>query len=290
MSDRSAALLAEFRAEDADRLSAMEAAGHAALRPFDLLAPARFSRDETERMHLWKLRKGLATTAGALRPAGTAFVTEDAAVPVDRLADAITDFQALFAEYDVPDTILLGHAKDGNLHFVLSEDFRNPKAVDRYARFMEAFVELVVDGYDGAIKAEHGSGRNMAPFVRKEWGDEAYAYMAQVKALLDPDGILNPGVILNDDPLAHLRHLKVLPTISPRADKCIECGFCEARCPSEGLSPLAAAAHRDRAGARGPGRGGRRRRRSSWPSCAPTSPTTASPPARATRCARPRAR
>lgn len=234
--DRSAALLAEFRADDADRLSSMEAAGHAALRPFDLLAPARFSRDEAERTHLWKLRKGLATTAGALRPAGTAFLTEDAAVPVDRLADAITDFQALFAEYDVPDTILLGHAKDGNLHFVLAEDFRNPKAVDRYARFMQAFVDLVVDGYDGAIKAEHGSGRNMAPFVRKEWGDEAYACMAQVKALLDPDGILNPGIILNDDPLAHLRHLKILPTISPRADKCIECGFCEARCPSKGLT------------------------------------------------------
>ena len=214
----------------------MEAAGHDALSSFGLLAPARFSRDEAERAHLWKMRKGLATTAGALRPSGTAFLTEDAAVPVARLADAITDFQALFAEYDVPDTILLGHAKDGNLHFVLAEDFRSRKAVDRYARFMEAFVGLVVDGYDGAIKAEHGSGRNMAPFVRKEWGDEAYALMKRVKALLDPDGILNPGVILNDDPEAHLKDLKILPSISPLADKCIECGFCEPRCPSRGLT------------------------------------------------------
>ena len=233
---RTAALLTEFRADDEEALRAMEAAGHDALRSFGLLSPARFSRDEDERAHLWKMRKGLATTAGALRPSGTAFLTEDAAVPVARLADAITDFQALFAEYDVPDTILLGHAKDGNLHFVLAEDFRSKKAVDRYARFMEAFVGLVVDGYDGAIKAEHGSGRNMAPFVRKEWGDLAYALMKRVKSLLDPDGILNPGVILNDDPEAHLKDLKILPRISPLADKCIECGFCEPRCPSRGLT------------------------------------------------------
>jgi D-lactate dehydrogenase len=233
---RTSALLAEFRTDDLGHLAAMEEAGQETLKSFALLAPARFSRAADERAHLWKLRKGLATTAGALRPSGTAFVTEDAAVPVHRLADAITDFQALFAEYDVPDTILLGHAKDGNLHFVLSEDFRSPKAVTRYARFMEAFVDLVVDGYDGAIKAEHGSGRNMAPFVRKEWGDEAYSLMQRVKALLDPDRILNPGVILNDDPEVHLKHLKVLPAISPKADKCIECGFCEQRCPSKGLS------------------------------------------------------
>jgi D-lactate dehydrogenase len=233
---RTSALLAEFRADDVERLHAMEAAGHKALQPFGLLAPARFTRDAEERAHLWKLRKGLATTAGALRPSGTAFVTEDAAVPVHRLADAIVDFQALFDEYDVPDTILLGHAKDGNLHFVLAEDFRSPKAVTRYARFMEAFVALVVEGYDGAIKAEHGSGRNMAPFVRKEWGDEAYALMKRLKALLDPHGILNPGVILNDDPGVHLKDLKILPPIAPQADKCIECGYCEARCPSRGLT------------------------------------------------------
>jgi len=233
---RTAALLTEFRADDEEALRAMEAAGQGALGSFGLLSPARFSRDEAERMHLWKMRKGLATTAGALRPSGTAFLTEDAAVPVARLADAITDFQSLFAEYDVPDTILLGHAKDGNLHFVLAEDFRSQKAVDRYARFMEAFVGLVVDGYDGAIKAEHGSGRNMAPFVRKEWGDEAYALMKRLKTLLDPQGILNPGVILNDDPQAHLKDLKILSSISPLADKCIECGFCEPRCPSRGLT------------------------------------------------------
>jgi D-lactate dehydrogenase len=233
---RTAALLTEFRAEDEDRLASMEESGRAELRAFSLLGPAAFRRDERERAHLWKLRKGLATTAGALRPSGTAFLSEDVAVPVDRLADAVTDFQALFAEYDVPDTILLGHAKDGNLHFVMAEDFRSARAVDRYARFMVALADLVVDGYDGALKAEHGSGRNMAPFVRKEWGDEAYAVMRRVKALLDPDNILNPGVVLNDDPQAHLRHLKVLPRISPLADKCIECGFCEPRCPSRGLT------------------------------------------------------
>jgi len=236
VTSRTAALLTEFRAEDEERLLAMEADGFSALRPFALHVPARFSRDEAERAHLWKMRKGLFASAGAFRPPGTAFLTEDVAVPVARLAEAITDFQALFAEYDVPDTIQLGHAKDGNLHFVVAEDFRSKKAVDRYRRFMDALADLVVDGYDGALKAEHGSGRNMAPFVRREWGDAAYALMKRVKALLDPDGILNPGVILNDDPQVHLKDLKVLSTISPLADKCIECGFCEPRCPSRGLT------------------------------------------------------
>ena len=233
---RAAALLTEFRGRDADELASMVNAGQRALAPFGLLAPARFTEDAAERAHFWHLRKGLAASAGALRPSGTAFLTEDVAVPVQRLAEAIDDFKLLFAEYDVPETILLGHAKDGNLHFVLAEDLRSRPAIDRYDRFMRALVDIVVGKFDGAIKAEHGSGRNMAPFVRTEWGDEAYRVMQRVKGLLDPDGILNPGVMLNDDPEAHIKDLKTMPSISPLADRCIECGFCEPRCPSRGLT------------------------------------------------------
>lgn len=236
LGQRSAALLVEFRSADTEALAAAEAAATALAERFTLLAAPRFTREARERAALWKIRKGLAPSTGALRPSGTAFLTEDVAFPVERLAEAITDCQALFVRHGAPDTILFGHAKDGNLHFVLSEDLRRPEAVARYGRFMQALVDLVVGGYDGALKAEHGSGRNMAPFVRTEWGAEAYAVMRRVKALLDPQGILNPGVVLNDDPEAHLRHLKAVPEISAVADACTECGLCEPRCPSRHLT------------------------------------------------------
>jgi D-lactate dehydrogenase len=201
-----------------------------------LLEAPRFTTGEEERARLWHLRKGLAARTGALRPSGTAFLTEDVAVPVGRLAEAILDCQALFERHGVPDAVVFGHAKDGNLHFVLAEDVRSPQAVERYGAFMQGLVDLVVNKYDGAIKAEHGSGRNMAPFVKTEWGEQAYALMQRVKRLLDPDGILNPGVVLNENPRAHLEALKPCPTISPLADRCTECGFCEPRCPSRDLT------------------------------------------------------
>jgi D-lactate dehydrogenase len=233
---RTAALLAEFREADTDGLRGAVAAGREVLSRFRMADEVSFTTDADERAHLWKLRKGLFATGGAMRPPGTVLMTEDMAVPVARLAEAITDCQAIFADYDVPDTMLFGHAKDGNLHFLLWEDLRHEEAVERYGRFMQALVDLVVGKYDGAVKAEHGSGRNMAPFVKQEWGEPAYALMGRIKKLLDPDGILNPGVLLNDDPRVHLKDLKEMPRISVLADRCIECGFCEPRCPSREIT------------------------------------------------------
>jgi D-lactate dehydrogenase len=236
VSRRHAALLVELRREDEAGLAVAVEAAKAVLGRFRLIEPPRFTSGAEERARLWALRKGLGAITGALRPTGTAFVTEDVAVPVERLAEAILDFQALFERHGVPDTIIFGHAKDGNLHFVMGEDVRSPEAIERYAAFMQGLVDIVVHKYDGAIKAEHGAGRNMAPFVKTEWGERAYEVMQRVKKLLDPDGLLNPGVLLNDDPRLHLKNLKPCPTISPLADKCTECGFCEPRCPSRDLT------------------------------------------------------
>ena len=234
--DRTAALLVEFREAEEATLEAAVARASAALGPVRLLAPARFTRDRAERDQHWKLRKGLFPSVGGMRPSGTAVVIEDVVFPVPRLADAIADLRALFDRHGFSDAIVFGHARDGNLHFVFARDFADPPTVRRYAEFMQGLVELVVGKYDGALKAEHGSGRNMAPFVRDEWGDRAYGVMRRVKALLDPDGILNPDAVLSDDPEIHLKNLKPLPPISPLADRCIECGFCEPRCPSRDLT------------------------------------------------------
>ena len=283
---RTAALLAEFREADDDGLRGAVAVGRQILGQFRMVGDVTFTTDADERAHLWKLRKGLFATGGAMRPSGTVLMTEDMAVPVARLAEAITDCQAIFADYDVPDTMLFGHAKDGNLHFLLWEDLRHEEAIERYGRFMQALVDLVVGKYDGAVKAEHGSGRNMAPFVKQEWGEEAYGLMRRVKKLLDPQGILNPGVVLNDDPRVHLKDLKEMPRDQRRwpiaASSAASASPVARRASSR--SPPASASWSP-ARSRGFGTCPAAMRPAPAPRSWPTSRTKASPPARVIPCA-----
>jgi D-lactate dehydrogenase len=171
-----------------------------------------------------------------MRETGTTVIIEDVAFPVPRLADATLDLQRLLRAHGYDRAIIFGHALEGNLHFVFTQDFGDDAAIERYRGFMDALCRMVVEKYDGSLKAEHGTGRNIAPFVELEWGGEAVALMRAIKRLFDPRGLLNPGVILNDDPEAHLKDLKPLPAADPLVDKCIECGFCEPKCPSRGLT------------------------------------------------------
>ena len=201
-----------------------------------LATPLRFTTDTAESTALWNVRKGMFPAVGAMRPTGTTVIIEDVAFPVERLADATLDLQRLLQRHGYPEAIIYGHALEGNLHFVFTQDFGSGAEVDRYSRFMDAVCEMVVHKYDGSLKAEHGTGRNMAPFVEMEWGAQAFAAMQRIKALFDPQGLLNPGVILNADPKSHLKNLKPLPAADVLVDKCIECGFCEPKCPSRGLT------------------------------------------------------
>ncbi|MFZ4583536.1 MAG: FAD-linked oxidase C-terminal domain-containing protein, partial [Paludibacter sp.] len=152
------------------------------------------------------------------------------------LANATIDLKKLFKKYEYTDAYLFGHALEGNLHFVFSQDFSIEKEVKRYADLMAELAVLVVDKYNGSLKAEHGTGRNMAPFVEKEWGQKAYEIMIRIKNIFDPHGIINPGVLINSDPTLHLKNLKPLPAVSEIVDKCMECGFCEPNCVAEGLT------------------------------------------------------
>jgi len=234
--DDGAALLVETRAATTAALAVRVDAIAAALAPFALARPLRFATDPKEAAALWNVRKGMFPAVGAVRPTGTTVIIEDVAFPVDRLAAATLDLQALLGEHGYREAIIFGHALEGNLHFVFTQDFGSAAEVDRYRRFMDAMCAMVVTKYDGSLKAEHGTGRNVAPFVELEWGAEAVATMRRIKALFDPQGLLNPGVILNADPLVHLANLKPLPAADPIVDKCIECGFCEPKCPSRGLT------------------------------------------------------
>lgn len=231
-----AALLVEVRGTDREEFAHRLHAARAALGGIATATPVEFTDDPAHCAALWKVRKGTFPSVGSRRATGTTVIIEDVAFPVERLAEATHDLQQLLHGHGYRDAIIFGHALEGNLHFTFPQDFGTAAEVQRYARLMDEVARLVVHKYDGALKAEHGTGRNMAPFVELEWGAEGLALMREIKRLFDPQGLLNPGVILNDDPQAHLKDLKPLPAAHALVDKCIECGFCEPLCPSAGLS------------------------------------------------------
>jgi D-lactate dehydrogenase len=231
-----AGLLVELQAANEGERAGLESVARRALEGLKLLEAPVFTHQPGEQAALWKIRAGLFPSVGAVRKSGTTVIIEDVAFPIHHLADACVDLQKLFVKHGYDNGIIFGHAKDGNLHFVITPSLNDQKAIDQYARFIDDMVRLVVERYDGALKAEHGTGRNMAPFVEAEWGGDAYRIMKRLKELVDPDGLLNPGVIINSDPKAHLADLKRMPVVEEEVDKCIECGYCEPKCPSRNLT------------------------------------------------------
>ncbi len=231
----SAVLLVEFgAATDAELDGYVERAGEA-LSSHETIRPIEFTREVEEVELAWRVREGLHGLIGRLRLPGTALIVEDVCVPPERIAEGARDLQALLGEHGFLPGVA-GHASAGNLHFMLTPDFAKLEDLERYEAFMAGLVELIVGKYDGSLKAEHGTGINMAPYVEREWGEKATELMWRVKRLADPDGVLSPGVVLNRDPGAHLRNLKTTPPIEEVATTCVECGFCEPVCPSRNLT------------------------------------------------------
>ncbi|WP_051476702.1 FAD-binding and (Fe-S)-binding domain-containing protein [Arthrobacter sp. Br18] len=230
-----AALLVEYSADSAGELEERQAAGTAVLAGLGLSSPANFTTDASERAQLWHLRKGLYASVAGARPPGTTALLEDVVVPVPSLARTCVELDRLFDRYDYSNCVIFGHAKDGNIHFLLTDRFESESELGRYSAFTEDLVDLVL-GEGGSLKAEHGTGRVMAPFVRRQYGNELYEVMRELKLLFDPAGMLNPGVILNEDPLAHLRHIKTAPAVAEEVDRCVSCGYCEPVCPSKDIT------------------------------------------------------
>jgi D-lactate dehydrogenase len=233
----SAVLLVEFGGEDEGDLAAQVLRAEAILGSHETIRPIAFTRDLEEIELAWRVREGLHGLIGRVRPEGTALIVEDVCVPPARIAEGAKDLQALLGRHGFLPGVA-GHASAGNLHFMLTPDFAKQEDLERYEAFMGGLVELIVDKYDGSLKAEHGTGVNMAPYVEREWGPKATELMWRLKRLADPDGVLSPGVVLSRDPGVHLRNLKTTPAIEDwgGATTCVECGFCEPVCPSRNLT------------------------------------------------------
>ena len=236
LSNGACGLLVETRGEDENKLQENTNQILDSIKEITPEIPFEFTKDAKEQAILWKIRKEALPTIAGMRKSGTTAIIEDICFPVEQLADAVLDLRAIFDKDGYSDAVIFGHALEGNLHFMFNQDFGTEEEIAKYGKFMDDIADLVVSKYDGSLKAEHGTGRNMAPYVEKEWGNQAYELMKEVKQIFDPLGILNPGVILNQDKNAHISNLKPCPTILDTVNKCMECGFCEGTCVSEGLT------------------------------------------------------
>lgn len=230
------AVLFETKADSQHELADNVAKIKGIVEGFKLLMPVDFIDDEKEYAKLWAIRSGVFPSVGAMRKVGTTCLIEDVAFHMEDLPQATLDLQEIIAKHGYDDGVIYGHALEGNYHFIINQSFDDEQEVARYEALMSDVIHLVVDKYKGSLKAEHGTGRNMAPFVEYEWGADAYAIMKRIKSLFDPQAILNPGVIFNDDPHCHIKNLKPLPLTNHHVDKCIECGFCEINCLTSGFS------------------------------------------------------
>ena len=229
-----AGLLIEYQAETETQLDSLINNAHQVFKDLPIKS-GELTKSVEIRNELWHARKGLYAAVAGNRPSGTTALLEDISVPMKHLHETTTHLSELLKKHRYLDSVIFGHAKDGNLHFLLNEKFHDPSSLQRYEDFTHDMVELVLS-HDGSLKAEHGTGRIMAPFVKRQFGEELYQVMVDLKKLIDKRNILNPGIIINENSNIHIENLKVSPVIDQEVDKCVECGYCETVCPSKDLT------------------------------------------------------
>jgi D-lactate dehydrogenase len=230
--EEASCILCEYQADKAEALDTNFFDAVTVIASLPVIYQTEFTADAYTQALYWKLRKGMYPSVAAVRAKGTSVMLEDVAVPVERLGEAIVDLQQLFSKHGYPDAIVFGHAKEGNLHFLVSQSIATGEDIRKFEVFNDELSDLIINRYKGSLKAEHGTGRQIAPYVEDEWGKDGYAIMQSLKELIDPDNILNPGVIINHDKKCHIKNMKSLPVVEEEVDKCVECGYCEQKCPS----------------------------------------------------------
>lgn len=232
----SACLLIEVMGETAEELKAKIEKTDQVLTGFNVVEATGFQTDVNITTSYWNTRKGLFPIVAKGRKSGASIIPEDVAFPMEHLVEGVEALTQLFEKHKFPEATIMGHALEGNLHFMLTPSMTSSKKIKRFDAFMDELAEVVAVKYNGSLKGEHGTGRNIAPFVEVEWGKEIYQVMRDIKLLFDPDKIFNPDVIITDNKKLHLTSLKTIPAADKLIHDCVECGFCEPACPSDGLS------------------------------------------------------
>jgi len=234
--DNSAGLLFEFQRKNQQEIDNIKDEILNNLQAANGLLPIGMTENLSQRSALWNIRKGLYPTVGALRQKGTSVLNEDLCYDYHDLPKVVKELKTICHQWNYNDAVLFGHAKDGNIHFAASMDLNSSDGKKRFEGLMKDMVDMTVGKFNGSLKAEHGTGRNMAPFVEYEWGGELYEIMWKIKTLSDSNNILNPDVLLTKNQRLHVENIKTMPIVSDDIDLCVECGFCEPVCPSREIT------------------------------------------------------
>ncbi|WUC43017.1 FAD-binding oxidoreductase [Streptomyces cellulosae] len=175
------------------------AAAEAIVRAADVV-DALVVTDPARQRTLWRIREDASGTATRMPDGSEAWPGwEDCAVPPARLGDYLRDFRALLAEHGLRGTPY-GHFGDGCIHVRIDFDLLTGPGVARFRRFSEELADLVV-AHGGSLSGEHGDGQARAELLPRMYGEETVALFERVKGVWDPDGLLNPGMLVRPAPL-----------------------------------------------------------------------------------------
>jgi glycolate oxidase len=152
----------------------------------------RTARDEAEGLQLAAARRNAFAALARRRPTT---ILEDVTVPRSELATMVRFIADTAAAFDLQ-IGTFGHMGDGNLHPTFLTDERNADEMGRVHRALDAIVHRTLE-LGGTITGEHGVGLAKKPWLRQQMGDASFDLMRQVKAALDPQGLLNPGKIFD---------------------------------------------------------------------------------------------
>ncbi len=217
-----AMLLAEFDEGDPHARAAALAALAGRYR---MSEPPRIATEPQAQAELWAARKAIYPALyrydAKKKPINFA---DDVVVTADRLPELITYLRQLFSQRGVA-VAIYGHIGNGNAHLNPLLDLNDPADVETMVALAREIHTTVIERFGGSICGEHGDGRVRAGFVRAYYGEELYRLFTEVKRLIDPSGLLNPGVKLSDEPLtAHLDYERL-------TTPCASCGKCNSVCP-----------------------------------------------------------